>query len=1174
MDTDTRGQAGTPPLGCSGGNGLEPEADPDFPVSLMRALPQYFTKLPQPLCSGSSFSGNGPLLATCESAAPLVLRRCTWEQGCCLLALTEDLNRRTHDAMGRRLYAELRGETAATPWGGEDEMCYVLQEFRPEHRPEALYALKDIDVLELGKECGCLQKVLSDVSPDLWPPGSGLCAPSLPLAARVELMRPRLESPSTLQLPPDHAEWLCGSTEQVLEALRAIGAFGFTETLVDCDLNLRNAAVVPGITGAASLSGIFDPDFCPGYACDALRRPAHAFSSRRPRLILEDLLARDLDAFGGARFVLFLRGYLGEHGLSREELLAIPLLEKLELLTYRLFEDDSPEASLRVHADRFRQLTRELVERIDGMNWSRTVAGLLPRTVSMVLSSSAMEVNKGQPRKRQTAGERLSEQARPYLAQIDRIDPPAGDRCSLGLAEGWTAVMTRRKAGQDARWRIFEGYPFPISEVPLRASAESPWEAWDLSLHLHGKPLHARQQDELVHELRIAFPELSVSVGTCSASEMRDACEPLMGLARGSRLLLLDPFRYLGDSSYVGYYYQMLHTVSPDARVLAMSRNEAVWSLFDCELVRDIGELPVELAGAVLPAFIDDQWETILRLAVPAVVRAPLVVIPQRDLVIRKDVGRGEILVLHTGQPATPLRCSNVAHQTWHGLARLLPDCVPLQNAKAMFQPAVTRTLYLPRSAPIFRRVFLNPFTSKATKDLPPDLCLRVIDLLHQRLGTDMTLWISGGSPNVPSHREMAAEVQRCAAGKCRSTVVRASLEDVVTTMTSMDLVVTADTSISHLAAHKGIPCLVLWNVQNWDTNSPLDMVHNGPVGFSCCVPFCLDVTFARPHAGDRAQEVVELRNLELAMGLLEAILSGPPQVLSPGTGLEPQSVLDLTQSIEDLLYGREGFDPQAVLAHLLALAEKAEQAMRSLQPKWVAFAQGLGAPFSPDWMLDRLHHPEQIAFDDLREQCCFAHAVWLANPLYKILLSCEETGKRRLRHSRRFLLAQGENDYRPACSRTTTSLLAMPLEMLRQTIISQGDVIRQGYLDRACWQELAGNLGIRDEFAPAEGRLRQCGDSFLFSLKGEGDTEQSQYETRISEPLFTRFWNHTAGRRVEKFRLQTSGQSALLALDWLPDRQMLLAEVDGEDPLPDDVATLGKDVTHDPAYRNRALAR
>jgi len=145
----------------------------------------------------------------------------------------------------------------------------------------------------------------------------------------------------------------------------------------------------------------------------------------------------------------------------------------------------------------------------------------------------------------------------------------------------------------------------------------------------------------------------------------------------------------------------------------------------------------------------------------------------------------------------------------------------------------------------------------------------------------------------------------------------------------------------------------------------------------------------------------------------------------------------------------------------------------------------------------------------------------------------------------------------------------------LKINVITHGKLIRQGYMSIETGMKLAREIGIDVDFVPEEARIRDKAGELLFTLKGPGNISRNEIECRISKDLHKKYWPCTKGMRIEKVRLEIPFERHILVIDVYADRELILAEVETstiEEAI--ELKPLGLEVTNDPRYKNRNLAK
>jgi len=172
----------------------------------------------------------------------------------------------------------------------------------------------------------------------------------------------------------------------------------------------------------------------------------------------------------------------------------------------------------------------------------------------------------------------------------------------------------------------------------------------------------------------------------------------------------------------------------------------------------------------------------------------------------------------------------------------------------------------------------------------------------------------------------------------------------------------------------------------------------------------------------------------------------------------------------------------------------------------------------------------------------------------------------------RKFLLMENGQDY----SAPQLMTISRSVEDLELDVFSHGKSIKQGYLSMQDGIRLARDLGmVWTDFSPSEARLRDKGGIFYLTLKSSGNLSRSEIEKEIPQGTFNIWWQLTQGKRIEKFRWAKPYEGHILELDVYLDRELIIAEIEVPSvEIAYSLIPLGKDVTEDPKYKNKNLAK
>jgi adenylate cyclase len=149
---------------------------------------------------------------------------------------------------------------------------------------------------------------------------------------------------------------------------------------------------------------------------------------------------------------------------------------------------------------------------------------------------------------------------------------------------------------------------------------------------------------------------------------------------------------------------------------------------------------------------------------------------------------------------------------------------------------------------------------------------------------------------------------------------------------------------------------------------------------------------------------------------------------------------------------------------------------------------------------------------------------------------------------------------------------------------VAAGHEIERKFLVSALPDDLGPGIGILQGYLPLTGedtelRVRRKGDHTVLTVKRGHGLDRGEQEVAISAEVFETLWPLTEGHRIEKTRYELPHGDATIELDEFGGalEGLLVAEVEFDSPQAserfDKAEWLGREVTDDPAYANRALA-
>jgi 8-oxo-dGTP diphosphatase len=957
-----------------------------IPPTLRNKYPEYFKNSPDKLDLEGSFSANPPLLMKNDHGGKMVLRRFDADTASKLLRFTNILRDCCNDLLGRPLYAQYIGCTHDRPFIDlADNSGWLLQEFSNEHRLDILSDLRDLDVYSLGKTCGRIQKILDSAPKELVPSPAQDHPLAMTLEDRLAIIESRLDT-ALLEMPVKYAEWLCSETAETIDRLAHLGATEYRTTAIDRDLNVRNSSVTFQDSGLATLYCIFDPDFCLGTPSDSLRNPSLSFASKTPRLTLDEILKEDFNTIGGPRWMLFLKGYLETYPLSREEINAIPYLEKLEILTFRLFENSPRYAVPLEYKLKFRKYTESIISRINNINWEQRLNCFLPKYYSFAFPDMLSKPDKPWQRIMRRELPPVSPQTMLAFESIRHNLPQLLEKVEskivINIGIDWK-VIVESNIDEKGSVIVGEGYPFLMTSTKIAKENTFPWNNYKLTFHFIGKLLQDSFREKMLKLLHSRFPDHEINYNPATSEQIRMVTLPLADSLR-SKIFLYDPFQYKGDALYIGIYYSMVRKLNPACDITVLTRNEGIWKLFDCTIAKDLSELPNDILAGIIPIPIDNQWEEAMRILPAILHRTRLVLIPQRNIVIKRDQRHRRIDIFHTEENDHNLEFTNISTYTWSGLHCLLPKPVGLNSSLALFKKPLSASIFIEE-----RPFFINPSSSLRLKDIPPKLCLEIVKSLRSTFGENIKILINGGDPKLAEEQEFAGKIRELLGDTDDIEVWHGSdMTETAAMLSSVRMVITADTSISHTAAFKGVPTIVIWNKMRWDELSPLDMVHNGPVGFASVFPNTIDLIICKNQDDYFPALADDVKRIDRGIRLVKTLYYEGQDGLFVKPPSSYRLVYETQQAVERAHSKFLDITPNLENA-LCSIADEADSLLSQLKAEWRDWLQDMDRPLNIKWVIEQLRYPNKTGWNEKLKQQLYALDLWRISPLMKIAAFC-----------------------------------------------------------------------------------------------------------------------------------------------------------------------------------------
>lgn len=434
--------------------------------------------------------------------------------------------------------------------------------------------------------------------------------------------------------------------------------------------------------------------------------------------------------------------------------------------------------------------------------------------------------------RRRTDSSRLNSESLPYkslvsrLRQrieenrdllIDRLKGHVRDKKRFSLCEIDRNTIFLIKEGKSAS-NLHIGFPFPVYST--KTDGLPTLKALSVDYFLRGEPVREVQREQLF--------SLSTEVQRVSQEELRDIVRA--DFSRKKSLAYVDPYNFIGDG-IIGLFYpeSFMHAFNVRDLLVFSNSSKHINGIYPSQ-PRNIAQIleETEKRGLlVMPDLIDNQWESSLTV-VKALKDSPSdvsIAMPGRNVYVKK-LGGKLITYWREGEDIL-LRNKNIEDYMAETLHPFLEGChqevEERQNDTDSF--------------------FVNPFGSRLEKAIPEPLVLKIYLNLAERF-PDLEFNIVGGYYDDNLHQRWVSNFLRLVrtTSNINGKIGVAYYSELPKFTRDLErnkcsVVITADTSIGHLANKLGYPNVCIYSSKVWDLDSVQSMTSDSPLGFARYFP-------------------------------------------------------------------------------------------------------------------------------------------------------------------------------------------------------------------------------------------------------------------------------------------------------------------------------------------------
>ncbi|MFA6445982.1 MAG: glycosyltransferase family 9 protein [Candidatus Paceibacterota bacterium] len=450
------------------------------------------------------------------------------------------------------------------------------------------------------------------------------------------------------------------------------------------------------------------------------------------------------------------------------------------------------------------------------------------------------------------------------------------------------------------------GFPFPIDSFICNNLGIIVSNNIKVDFFLRGEDVRKKQRNELLENAD------NVNI-IKKVADFRKIIQS--DLETAESFLYVDPYNFIGDS-IIGLYYlesfkKRFNNIDSTHVFSNASQHIKVLYPTSPKTINEILSKITPNCFLLMPDLIDNQWQFTTNLISELGDIDYRVVVPGRNLYIRNKNSVRELFWLKRNDFL--LRNQNIEDY-------MIETLNPFLGSKFK-KPSFEKRLHSKKT----NCIYLNPFASKREKVIPVHIFSDICKGIARNYGFQFKL--IGGLRQDDFQQQWVHDFTN------RARVSNEIKLDVIyyknLSEFSLDLmdgcatVITADTSIAHMANHCGCPNIVLYNSNVWDSCSAQSMSSDSPLGF-CRYSELQFPVILEENSGD--QIISDILNLI-------GIISSSRQLNNLGIGQKPGQVdwlsnlydpLDLTEclrkkrsGVSKLLHAAIKISPQYKIANI-----------------------------------------------------------------------------------------------------------------------------------------------------------------------------------------------------------------------------------------------------------------
>ncbi len=380
----------------------------------------------------------------------------------------------------------------------------------------------------------------------------------------------------------------------------------------------------------------------------------------------------------------------------------------------------------------------------------------------------------------------------------------------------YVTIKKPKEVVSKSQIHFYLGFPFPICSIHKNILTK---KIREFTFYFRGEPLRIEQRKILRNAIKTNFSN-SIWREFNDISLFRNEFDKNLRKFFADSLLCVDPYSFIGDS-FIGMHFfdNLVNKYNFSRRIIFSKSYKHLVMLGDSRPydLKEIKKLFTKYKCLVAPDLLDVNFEKSIELLSALSGEKGIIVFPGRSLFVL--INKNSLNCFHYNQPDVMLRDQNIEDY--------MNECMlPFINPQAALQE---KNFIGNKNS-----IFINPFGSLKNKTINLDFIVSLCLELNKNVNLEIN--VICGLQDCSFHAEWVKQFIKIKEEKkirCRLSYYSSLNELYLDIYNSCPgVILTTDTSISHLAHRLNLPTVIFYHSCRFDHTSIQSMISESPLGF------------------------------------------------------------------------------------------------------------------------------------------------------------------------------------------------------------------------------------------------------------------------------------------------------------------------------------------------------